>query len=548
MVWSAATTQGCVGRFHPRPRGWHGPGACGAAWQYRGRDMSSTTGNEPLRIAEVPAGAGTIGVTFCPGKQGAGQGGMLHARSVEADVDAIRRWGASAVVTLIEAHEFELLKVTSLPDSVRAAGLEWHHLPIVDMSVPDATFERRWHYAGLRLRQLLRSGRRVLVHCRGGLGRAGLVAASLLVELGEADVREAIARVRAVRPGAIETAAQARWVEGRRPVASDDDQRSARELGCLLGGAIGDALGARVEFDSLDAIRARHGPQGIRLIDATGPLVITDDTQMTLYTLEAMARAGNGDALVDEIREGYLDWLDTQRHHQVSRVLRGRLAAHPALRQSRAPGNTCLSALMAGGQGTPTQPINHSKGCGGVMRTAPLGFLGGPAPRQRAFEAGIAAAAITHGHPDGWAPAGVMALAVRALAEQADWRTAVDAGLDALVAHPGAEGTSRLLGAARAQMERNGGTVDVAALGQGWVGDEALAIGVAAAATASEFSAAIEVAANHDGDSDSTASIAGQLYGARHGLDVLPADAVYRLDVLEPLLEAWAEWQAYSDY
>ena len=506
------------------------------------QDLAVAGSSPELRIAEVPAGPGTIGVTFCPGKQGPGQGGALHARSVEADVDAIRRWGASAVVTLIEAHEFRLLNVTALPDTVRAAGLEWHHLPIVDVSVPDETFERRWHYAGLRIRRRLRTGERVLVHCRGGLGRAGLVAASLLVELGAADPREAIARVRAVRPGAIETSAQACWVDGRRTVSSTEDERAARELGCLLGGAIGDALGARVEFDSLATIRGRHGPQGIRLADAGGPLVITDDTQMTLYTLEAMARARHAESIVEEIREAYLDWLDTQQHHAVTRQLRGRLAAHPTLRHSRAPGNTCLSALIAGGQGTLTQPINHSKGCGGVMRTAPIGFLGGPEPLRRAFDLGAAAAAITHGHPDGWAPAGVMAMAVRALSDQADWLAVVDAGIDALAGHPSASGTARLLGAARQRIERNAGAADVISLGEGWVGDEALAVGLAAAAVAPGFSEAVEVAANHDGDSDSTASIAGQLYGARHGVDVLPADAVYRLDVLDPLLEVWGEW------
>ena len=203
------------------------------------QDLAVAGSSPELRIAEVSAGAGTIGVTFCPGKQGPGQGGTVHARSVEADMDAIRRWGASAVVTLIEAHEFGLLSVTALPNAVRAAGLEWHHLPIVDMSVPDAAFERHWRYAGLRVRRRLRAGERVLVHCRGGLGRAGLVAASLLVELGVARPAEAIASVRAVRPGAIETSAQARWVEGRRIVSPTGDERAARELGCLLGGAIG---------------------------------------------------------------------------------------------------------------------------------------------------------------------------------------------------------------------------------------------------------------------------------------------------------------------
>jgi ADP-ribosylglycohydrolase len=82
--------------------------------------------------------------------------------------------------------------------------------------------------------------------------------------------------------------------------------------------------------------------------------------------------------------------------------------------------------------------------------------------------------------------------------------------------------------------------------GQGWVGDEALAVGLHAAATAGSFSEAIEVAANHDGDSDSTASIAGQLYGAKHGLAALPNDAVYRLDVIEALLEMFGEWAQLS--
>ena len=98
------------------------------------------------------------------------------------------------------------------------------------------------------------------------------------------------------------------------------------------------------------------------------------------------------------------------------------------------------------------------------------------------------------------------------------------------------------MGAARERIERNAGAADVISLGEGWVGDEALAVGLAAAAVAPSYSAAVEVAANHDGDSDSTASIAGQLYGARHGLDVLPADAVYRLDVLDALLDVWGEW------
>jgi ADP-ribosyl-[dinitrogen reductase] hydrolase len=503
---------------------------------------ASGGGDDRLRIAELPTGDGTIGVTFCPGKQGPGVHGVVWQRSLEADLAVIRDWRASALVTLIEPHEFELLHVEALPAAVQAAGIEWHHLPIEDVSVPGADFLRRWRYAGLQIRRRLRSGERVLVHCRGGLGRAGLVAASLLVELGEAGPREAIAMVRTARPGAIETTPQEKWIAGRRPVTPATDLRASSELGCLLGGAIGDALGYRVEFDTLEAIRVRHGPQGIRLAGQSGPLVISDDTQMTLFTLEAMSRAEGTDTLVDEIREAYLDWLGTQHRRTRSRIARGRLARHPALQHARAPGTTCLSALRAGGQGTVERPANDSKGCGGVMRTAPLGFLAGERSSRQVYELGAAAAAITHGHADGWAPAGVMAQVVHAVLENSDWDAAIDRGLETLRDYPDARGTARLLQAARRQVLDGGVVTDLSLLGRGWVGDEALAMGLAAAATAADYDTAIEVAANHDGDSDSTAAIAGQLFGARHGIGTIPAQAVYRLDALDALLDAWGEW------
>jgi ADP-ribosyl-[dinitrogen reductase] hydrolase len=90
----------------------------------------------------------------------------------------------------------------------------WYHLAIVDASIPDQRFEQEWEIAGEEVRALLRGGHDVLVHCRGGLGRAGTIAARLLVELGM-DPAEAIARVRAVRPGAIETREQERFVRER---------------------------------------------------------------------------------------------------------------------------------------------------------------------------------------------------------------------------------------------------------------------------------------------------------------------------------------------
>jgi ADP-ribosyl-[dinitrogen reductase] hydrolase len=134
-------------------------------------------------------------------------------RDLARDLDIIRDWGAAAVVTLLEPKELTLLRVESLGDEVVRRGMLWFHLPIVDVGTPDARFERDWIMAGAELRALLRSGRDVLVHCRGGLGRAGTIGARLLIELGMAPA-VAIAQVRKARPGAIETAAQERYVLG----------------------------------------------------------------------------------------------------------------------------------------------------------------------------------------------------------------------------------------------------------------------------------------------------------------------------------------------
>jgi ADP-ribosylglycohydrolase len=124
-----------------------------------------------------------------------------------------------------------------------------------------------------------------------------------------------------------------------------------RRLACLLGGAIGDALGYRVEFSRWPEIERTHGASGIRLAAATGTLVVSDDTQMTLFTLEGMARAASTDKIVDEVRDAYLDWLGTQGRTATSREPRGRLSRHAVMRQPQAPGNTCLAVLRQGGQG-----------------------------------------------------------------------------------------------------------------------------------------------------------------------------------------------------
>jgi ADP-ribosyl-[dinitrogen reductase] hydrolase len=132
-------------------------------------------------------------------------------RDLALDLDMIRNWGAAAVVTLIEPAKLTLLRVESLGEEVLRRNMLWFHLPIVDGSIPDGRFDEKWDIAGEELRSILRNGPDVLVHCRGGLGRAGTIAARLLIELGMAP-KTAISRLRAVRPGAIETCAQKEYV------------------------------------------------------------------------------------------------------------------------------------------------------------------------------------------------------------------------------------------------------------------------------------------------------------------------------------------------
>lgn len=320
------------------------------------------------------------------------------------------------------------------------------------------------------------------------------------------------------------------------------DELRSRQLACLLGGAIGDAVGYRVEFKRWPEIERLHGTLGITLAAAAGPLIVSDDTQMTLFTLEGMARATCPQQVIPEVREAYLDWLGTQRPRSGRRRPKGALARCEVMRERRAPGTTCLSALETGGRGSPVSRINDSKGCGGVMRTAPIGFLPGEYDDAAVFRLGAEAAALTHGHPDGYLPAGAMALLTRCALRDDEWPDAIAIVQSSLANWHDSRATSEAIGAAVAAAAAGSASRErVQRLGEGWVGEEALAIGLYAALAARSFAECVELAANHDGDSDSTASIAGQLYGARHGLAALPAEAVHRLDVIEPLLTTFGK-------
>ena len=181
------------------------------------RASPRTSHTHPLQIPSVTPGEGLgrIGISFCPGKWQAAAMTGAWARDLQVDLDAIAEWGAIAVVTLVEAHELIALRVENMGAAVAARGMRWFHLPIPDVTAPGPAFEAAWADAGSVLRGYLRSGSNVFVHCKGGLGRAGTVAARLLVELG-ADPEQAIADVRAARVGAIQVPEQEAYVRRQR--------------------------------------------------------------------------------------------------------------------------------------------------------------------------------------------------------------------------------------------------------------------------------------------------------------------------------------------
>lgn len=324
-----------------------------------------------------------------------------------------------------------------------------------------------------------------------------------------------------------------------------------RIQGCLVAGAVGDALGAVVEFDSWGEICERFGPAGVTELAAPGRF--TDDTQMTLFTVEGLIRAsirGRVKGICHApsiVRHAYLRWLWTQGvpwHDAGAEFAEGHpepdgwLISVPMLQRRMAPGSTCLAALAAGGRGTAGSPANDSKGCGAVMRAAPVGFFC-DSPAQ-AWHIGCEIAAITHGHPDGIHPAGVLAAAIRMLADGQQLATALST---AAAFAPEDSSTRRAV--TRAVALAGAGIPDPVTLnqqlGHGWVGDEALAIATCCALAAPTPPAALLAAVNHSGDSDSTGAITGNLLGAALGPAAVPAEWLGALEGVDVVTQTAAD-------
>ena len=316
--------------------------------------------------------------------------------------------------------------------------------------------------------------------------------------------------------------------------------------GCLLGGAIGDALGWPVEFMSRDSIKSRYGQRGITDLVCTNAekAEITDDTQMTLFTAEGLLRAesrlvGKGICHVPSVvYNAYQRWLHTQgyeKKEEVKSIYDGWLIDIGELHVRRAPGNSCLSALSSTRQGTVGEPINNSKGCGGVMRVAPVGLY---FQKESAFQMAVDCAALTHGHPSGYLSAGVLAFVIASVIEGAALEDAVLGGLAELKNHPGHEECSVILQRAIDLSKSTDPEEAIGFLGEGWVGEEALAIAVYCSLKfKDDFKEALIAAVNHDGDSDSTGAITGNILGAYLGIGGIPKEWIEKVELADVICQ-----------
>lgn len=311
--------------------------------------------------------------------------------------------------------------------------------------------------------------------------------------------------------------------------------RLERIRGCLLGGAVGDALGAPVEFLAWAAIEAHFGPRGITdFVPAYGKLgAITDDTQMMLFTAEGLLRAyvrGASRGICHPpsvVHHALLRWLLTQDERPATYVSRnGWLIERQELWARRAPGATCLQALKAS-TAFGDQALNDSKGCGGVMRVAPCAFFDSP------FQTAAESARVTHGHPTGYLAAGLFADILARLARQDSLMHAISESLAEHGADSGMretrEAIERVLVFVREGQQPTPARID--AFGGGWVAEEALAIGLWCALCADSFEQGVTTAVNHSGDSDSTGLIAGHLLGIQWGAATIPARWYARLEL-----------------
>lgn len=342
----------------------------------------------------------------------------------------------------------------------------------------------------------------------------------------------------------------------------DKQQLQNKIRGSITGGAIGDALGYPIEFVySFNDICARYGKEGITDFDMSYPwleseekkALFSDDTQMTLYTAEGLLEAErNGKPIAPTVCNAYLAWYAHQAGRKVKISYQSKLSEIEELNQNRAPGNTCLSALAAIHAGK--EPQNASKGCGGIMRVAPVGLYGAAHDWSPADTARLAGelAELTHLHPLSTYSSAALAVIVQLCASSED---AVDKEMFKGIVDKSLKIVSDVYGADAAAMDEFRKIVGNAMsleddpqsdwqiiedrIGEGWVAEETLAIALFSTLRhVDDFSGCLISAVNHGGDSDSTGAVAGNIIGAILGDDAIPGKFKKEIQLRDLLLHA----------
>lgn len=330
--------------------------------------------------------------------------------------------------------------------------------------------------------------------------------------------------------------------------------RSSKIRGCIIGGAIGDALGAPIEFDSYESIVRKYGQNGVTgfVEHSDGKGEFTDDTQMTLFTIEGLIRyiirgsCKGISSLELVVYHAYQRWMYTQGeivnsiyYDKISTENNGWLIKEPLLHKRRAPGMTCLASLRRDlcidrEIGSIDYKINDSKGAGGIMRVAPIGLFA-----SATFSTAVEVAALTHSHPLGFLSAGVFAeiifhcytgnfiqesilKTIRFVENQTNFDCS--------------EIIEIIQETIQLSKEYKEGTISltiqecIEQLGGGWVAEEALAITLFVSLVyENDYKNGVLAAVNHSGDSDTTGSMVGQLLGLCNGIEAIPQEWIDNL-------------------
>ncbi len=523
--------------------------------------------------------------------------GDKDAEKAKKKIEHMVRFGIRHFIDLTEEHELQPYE-QYLP-----SGVTYTRFPIKDASVPISTewvrrlLDKIAELIEINMMSALKKSNMiseinkinmgykfttwgdscVYIHCRGGVGRTGTIMACYYAQMMKNPTLDKVLEKLRHDFSDMPKSAYRETPETQEQIDFikrfiDDSGKQYKEnisirvqdciRGSLMAGAAGDALGYTVEFMSRNTILSKYGANGITefKLNRNGKALISDDTQMTLFTANAILTSqtvgeryyAGGDCLTSYIEKAYLDWYYTQTGKE--RELHDNyyyptwLRALPEMAHRRAPSNICLSACKSLLKGKEVR--NKSKGCGGIMRVAPVGLLNAAAahlhgwskkPLQKMAVTGAYIANVTHKHPLGYLPAALLTvlvyklvpLSVREIKDTID--DIIHDTINVLddytfVENENDKQTLKQI-SERAVRLAHSDTPDAVAireLGEGWTGEKAWAIALYCSLRhIDSMRDAIIAAVNHDGDSDSTGSITGNIMGAIYGYEAIKAQNLF---------------------